>query len=117
MRHMGIVLEEDLNQEIFKKFFLEMNEIVIGVLKSNNPIKLKFALTKKLCQNEDLVKTVNINEFVEDVEKLWSIQVRHDLDEQSLSIMTAKLEDSYKSLCDNYEILKYFFDSYADYLK
>ena len=50
-----------------------MNDIIIGLLKSNHPLKLKQFLFDKLFQ-DDIIKTIRINELVNQMEDILSIK-------------------------------------------
>lgn len=88
-----------------------MNQIVVGVLKSQNPVKLKKALVKKLCQNRDSLKSVSINELIFELEKIWSIEAWDEMTSLDPASMVDKLKLAYDSLGENFEVLLELFQS------
>lgn len=88
-----------------------MKEIVIGLLKSNHPIKLKKALVEKLSQNGSFLQTVKLSELIFDLELLWSIQPNEvDLNQANFIF---DLKKNYECLNENCDILKQIFILYA----
>lgn len=94
-----------------------MKQIVVGLLKStNHPVKLKKALLNKLCQTGDVVKAVNLNELIAEIEKVFRIEawdeINTSLDQSSL---IDELKASYDNLTEHFDLLKELFNSYAQF--
>jgi hypothetical protein len=81
-----------------------MEKIVTGLLKSTHNIKLKNALFQKLIEGKQLPSaSFNLNEFIDDIEKQWSIGLNLNLDLTNLN--KTNTNQNYESLLAHYDLI------------
>lgn len=94
-----------------------MKEIILGLLKSSNPVKLKKILLGKLCQNDNVIKSVGLNELISDIERMWSIQAWDEISSLNQAALIDELKLAYDHLNEHFDLLKDLFNSYAQFIE
>ncbi|CAF0860629.1 unnamed protein product [Brachionus calyciflorus] len=90
-----------------------MSELIVGILKSSNPIKLKNAFIDKIVSTNALFKVekLNLNILLTDLEKIWSLIINPTkftsiTSENNFTLYNKALKERYQNLKENYEIVK-----------